>query len=125
MSVNEIVLKERDTLRKTKINEAQRRKQAENIRRRENEQMAEHDPSAAAKRQMRHKPYQAAALIREQGEQMRRESVDEFVARKHGTNAVKGAFTDGESGGIQKIRKCCDSSSGKRLYGGFTEKGKE
>ena len=67
MSVNEIVLKERDTLRKTKTNEAQRRKQAENIRRRGLEQMAEHDPSAAAKRQMRHKPYQVGELIREQG----------------------------------------------------------
>ena len=77
-------------LRKTKTNEAQRRKQAENIRQRGLEQMAEHDPSAAAKRQMRHKPYQAATLIREQGEQMRRESVDEFVARKHGEKAVKG-----------------------------------
>lgn len=90
MSVNEIVLKERDTLRKTKTNEAQRRKQAENIRQRGLEQMAEHDPSAAAKRQMQHKPYQASVLIREQGEQMRRESVDEFVARKRGENAVKG-----------------------------------
>ena len=70
-------------LRKTKTNEAQRRKQAENIRRRGIEQMAEHDPSAAAKRQMRHKPYQAAALIREQGEQMRRESADSWLKRKN------------------------------------------
>lgn len=77
-------------MRKTKTNEAQRRKQAESIRKRGLEQMAEHDPSAAAKRQMRHKPYQSATLIREQGEQMRRESVDEFVARKHGEKAVKG-----------------------------------
>ena len=90
MSVNEIVLKERDTLRKTKTNEAQRRKQAENIRRRGIELMAEHDPSAAAKRQMRHKPYQVGELIREQGEQMRREDVAEFVARKYGIDAVKG-----------------------------------
>ena len=70
-------------LRKTKTNEAQRRKQAESIRRRGIEQMAEHDPSAAAKRQMRHKPYQAAALIREQGEQMRRESADSWLKRKN------------------------------------------
>lgn len=77
-------------MRKTKTNEAQRQKQAESIRKRGIELMAEHDPSAAAKRQMRHKPYQAATLIREQGEQMRRESVDEFVARKHGEKAVKG-----------------------------------
>ena len=83
-------------LRKTKTNEAQRRKQAENIRQRGLEQMAEHDPSAAAKRQMRHKPYQAAVLIREQGEQMRREDVAEFVARKHGTNAVKGEIASGQ-----------------------------
>ena len=69
-------------LRKTKTNEAQRRKQAESIRKRGIEQMAEHDPSAAAKRQMQHKPYQAATLIREQGEQMRREDVAEFVVRK-------------------------------------------
>lgn len=55
-------------MRKTKTNEAQRRKQAENIRQRGLEQMAEHDPSESAKRQMQHKPYQAAVLIREQGE---------------------------------------------------------
>ena len=86
-------------MRKTKTNEAQHRKQAESIRRRGIEQMAEHDPSAAAKRQMRHKPYQAATLIQEQGEQMRRESVDEFVARKHGTNAVKGEIAGGQETG--------------------------
>lgn len=51
---------------KAKTNEAQRRKQAESIRQRGIEQMAEHDPSATAKRQMNHKPYQAAVLIREQ-----------------------------------------------------------
>ncbi len=96
MSVNEIVLKERDTLRKTKTNEAQRRKQAESIRKRGIELMAEHDPSAAAKRQIRHKPYQAAALIREQGEQMRREDVAEFVARKYGIDAVKGEIAGGQ-----------------------------
>lgn len=70
-------------LKKTKTNEAQRRKQAENIRQRGLEQMAEHDPSAAAKRQMRHKPYQAATLIQEQGEQMRRESADSWLKRKN------------------------------------------
>ena len=86
-------------MRKTKTNEAQRRKQAESIRKRGIEQMAEHNPSAAAKRQMRHKPDQAAALIRKQGEQMRRESVDEFVARKHGTNAVKGEIAGGQETG--------------------------
>ena len=37
-------------MRKTKTNEVQRRKQAESIRKRGIEQMAEHDPSAAAKR---------------------------------------------------------------------------
>ena len=83
-------------LRKTKTNEAQRRKQAESIRKRGLEQMAEHDPSAAAKRQMRHKPYQAAALIREQGEQMRREDVVEFVVRKCGIDAVKGEIAGGQ-----------------------------
>ena len=70
-------------MRKTKTNEAQRRKQAESIRKRGLEQMAEHDPSAAAKRQMHHKPYQAAVLIREQGEQMRRESADSWLKRKN------------------------------------------
>lgn len=80
----------------SKTNEAQRRKQAESIRKRGIEQMAEHDPSAAAKRQMQHKPYQAAALIREQGEQMRREDVAEFVARKYGINAVKGEIAGGQ-----------------------------
>ena len=48
---------------------------------------------------MRHKPYQAAVLIREQGEQMRREDVAEFVARKHGTNAVKGEIAGGQETG--------------------------
>ena len=86
-------------MRKTKTNEAQRRKQAENIRQRGLEQMAEHDPSAAAKRQMRHKPYQAAALIREQGELMRREDVAEFVARKYGIDAVKGGIAGGTETG--------------------------
>jgi hypothetical protein len=70
-------------LRKTKTNEAQRQKQAENIRRRGIEQMAEHDPSESAKRQMQHKPYQAAALIREQGEQMRRETAESWLKRKN------------------------------------------
>lgn len=87
-------------MRKTKTNEAQRQKQAESIRRRGLEQMAEHDPSAAAKRQMQHKPYQAAALIREQGEQMRREDVAEFVARKYGIDAMKGEI----AGGQEKIK---------------------
>ena len=70
-------------MRKTKTNEAQRQKQAESIRRRGLDQMAEHDPSAAVKRQMQHKPYQAATLIREQGEQMRRESADSWLKRKN------------------------------------------
>lgn len=83
-------------MRKTKTNEAQRRKQAESIRQRGLEQMAERDPSASAKRQMQHKPYQAAVLIREQGEQMRREDVAEFVARKYGIDAVKGEIAGGQ-----------------------------
>ena len=86
-------------MRKTKTNEAQRRKQAESIRKRGIEQMAKHDPSAAAKRQMRHKPYQVGELIREQGEQMRREDVAEFVARKYGTDAVKGEIAGGQETG--------------------------
>jgi hypothetical protein len=45
--------------------------------------MAEHDPSATAKRQMNHKPYQAAVLIREQGEQMRRETAESWLKRKN------------------------------------------
>ena len=86
-------------MRKTKTNEAQRWKQAENIRRRGIELIAEHDPSAAAKRQMRHKPYQVGELIREQGEQMRREDVAEFVARKYGIDAVKGEIAGGQETG--------------------------
>lgn len=83
-------------MRKTKTNEAQRRKQAESIRKKELEQMEEYHPSESAKWQMRHKPYQAAALIREQGEQMRREDVAEFVARKYGIDAVKGEIAGGQ-----------------------------
>ncbi len=86
-------------LRKTKTNEAQPRKQAESIRKRGLEQMAEHDSSAAAKQQMRHKPYQSATLIREQGEQMRREDVVEFVVRKCGIDAVKGEIAGGQETG--------------------------
>ena len=70
-------------LRKTKTNESQRRKQAESIRQRGLEQMAEHDPSESAKRQMQHKPYQAAVLIREQGEQVRRETAESWFKRKN------------------------------------------
>lgn len=70
-------------LRKTKTNEAKRRKQAESIRKRGIELMAEHDPSAAAKRQMRHRPYQVGELIREQGKQMRRESAESWLKRKN------------------------------------------
>lgn len=66
-ATSEAVQGGKEMLRKTKTNEAQRQKQAENIRRRGIEQMAEHDPSESAKRQMQHKPYQAAALIREIG----------------------------------------------------------
>ena len=83
-------------LRKTKTNEDRLRKQAENIRKIEYTEMAEHEPSAEAKRQMQHKPYQAAALIREQEEQMRREDVAEFVARKYGIDAVKGEIAGGQ-----------------------------
>ena len=54
-----------------------------NLRQRGIEQMAEHDPSATAKRQMNHKPYQAAVLIREQGEQMRRETAESWLKRKN------------------------------------------
>lgn len=86
-------------MKKTKTNEAQRRKQAESIRKRGIEQMAERDPSAAAKRQMQHKPYQVSALIREQGEQMRREDVAEFVVRKYGIDAVKGEIAGGTETG--------------------------
>ena len=86
-------------LRKTKTNEAQRRKQAESIRQRGLEQMAERDPSVSAKRQMQHKPYQVGELIREQGEQMRREDVAEFVARKYGIDAVKGEIAGGQETG--------------------------
>ena len=44
-------------MRKIKENEAQRRKQAESIRKKELEQMEEYHPSESAKWQMRHKPY--------------------------------------------------------------------
>lgn len=67
----------------SKTNEAQRRNQAQNIRKIEHTEMAEHDPSESAKRQMQHKPYRAAVLIREQGEQMRRESADSWFKRKN------------------------------------------
>lgn len=82
-ATSEAVQGGKEMLRKTKTNEAQRQKQAENIRRRGIEQMAEHDPSESAKRQMQHKPYQAAALIREQGEQMRRETAESWLKRKN------------------------------------------
>ena len=64
-------------LRKTKTNEDRLRKQAESIRKIEYTEMAEHEPSAAAKRQMQ------------------REDVAEFVARKYGIDAVKGEIAGG------------------------------
>lgn len=70
-------------MRKTKTNEAQLRKQADSIRQRGLEQMAEDDPSGSAKRQMQHKPYQASVLIREQGKQIRRESAEDWLKRKN------------------------------------------
>lgn len=70
-------------MRKTKTNEDRLRKQAESIRKIEYTEMAEHDPSESAKRQMQHKPYQAAVLIREQGEQMRRETAESWLKRKN------------------------------------------
>lgn len=70
-------------MRKTKTNETQRWKQAESIRQRGLEQMAEHDPSVSAKRQMQHKPYQAAVLIREQGEQIRKETAESWLKRRN------------------------------------------
>lgn len=69
-------------LRKNKINESQIWKNAKNIRKIEHTEMAEHEPSESAKWQMHHRPYQASVLIREQGKQMRRESVEEFIKRK-------------------------------------------
>ena len=45
------------------------------------------------------KPYQVGELIREQGEQMRREDVAEFVARKYGIDAVKGEIAGGQETG--------------------------
>lgn len=64
-------------LRKTKTNEDRLRKQAESIRKIEYTEMAEHEPSESAKRQMQ------------------REDVAEFVARKYGIDAVKGEIAGG------------------------------
>ncbi len=44
-------------------------------------------------------PCAAAVLIREQGEQMRREDVVEFVVRKYGIDAVKGEIAGGQETG--------------------------
>lgn len=81
-------------MRHTKTNESQRRKNADSIRKMELEQMAEHEPSESAKRQMQHKPYQAAKLIEIQGKQMEHESVIEYIVRKYG---VKGEVVGGNN----------------------------
>lgn len=82
-------------LRKTKTNEDRLRKQAKNIRQIEHTEMAEHEPSESAKRQVRHKPYQAAVLIREQGEQMRRETAWEYLQRRCGLRGDAGGDNKG------------------------------
>lgn len=70
-------------IRKTKINETQIWKNIQKNRKIEHTEMAEQEPSESAKWQMRHKPYRAAVLIREQGEQMRRESAEDWLKRKN------------------------------------------
>lgn len=80
-------------MRHTKTNESQRRKNAESIRKMELEQMSRREPSESAKRQMQHKPYQAAKLIEIQGKQMEHESVIEYIVRIGG---VKGEVAGGE-----------------------------
>lgn len=80
-------------MRHTKTNEVQRRKNAESIRKMELEQLSRREPSESAKRQMQHKPYQAAKLIETQGKQMEHESVIEYIARKYG---MEGEIAGGE-----------------------------
>ena len=52
------------------MSESERMKKANNIRKIEHAEMAEHEPSESAKRHMQHKPYAAAEMIRAQSRQM-------------------------------------------------------
>ena len=57
-------------------------KKADIIRQIEHEEMAEHEPTEHAKRHMRHKPYAAAVMIREQGKQIKHMSPMEYLQKK-------------------------------------------
>lgn len=49
---------------------SERMKKANNIRKIEHKEMAQHEPSEHAKRHMQYKPYAAAEMIRAQSRQM-------------------------------------------------------
>ena len=78
-------------MKRNKSNERQRRKQADNIRRMEIEQMSEHKPLSKARDAFKRPAYQARSMIAEQGKQMEHVSVEEYLAKKYD---IKGEIDD-------------------------------
>lgn len=64
------------------MSENEQMKKANTIRKMERAEMAEHEPPEHAKRHMRHKPYAAAVMIREQGKQIEHMSPMEYLQKK-------------------------------------------
>ena len=83
-------------MKRNKSNERQRRKQADNIRRMEIEQMSERKPLSKARDDFKRPAYQARSMIAEQGKQMEHVSVEEYLAKKYD---IKGEIDDGREDG--------------------------
>lgn len=76
-------------MKQKRSNEKQRSQKAAIIRSKEINEMAEHKPDEKAAERFRRKPYQAAALIREQGAQMKSKSAAEYFAEKYGIKGME------------------------------------
>lgn len=83
-------------MKRNKSNERQRRKQADNIRRMEIEQMSERKPLSKAMDAFKRPAYQARSMIAEQGKQMEHVDVAEYLAKKYD---IKGEIDDGREDG--------------------------
>ena len=83
-------------MKRIRLNERQRRKQADNIRRMEIEQMSEHKPLSKARDAFKRPAYQARSMLAEQGKQIEHESVTEYLAKKYD---IKGEMQVGREDG--------------------------
>lgn len=69
-------------MKRNRLNGRQRRKQADNIRRMEIEQMSERKPLSKAQDAFKRPAYQARSMIAEQGKQIGHVDVAEYLAKK-------------------------------------------